>query len=128
MLSRTVASRVLRSSPSSSALLLRSFSSPATSSHAEATSVTLNFCLPHETIYKGAQVFSVILPGSEGEYGISVNHVPYVAQLKAGVVQIIHSETGSDVEKYFVPGGYALSHPNSVTVRCHWNRELVDCG
>jgi F0F1-type ATP synthase epsilon subunit len=79
--------------------------------------VTLNFCLPHESIYKGAQVFSVILPGVEGEYGISVNHVPYVAQLKPGVVQIYHTETGSEVEKYFVPGGYALTHPNSVTVR-----------
>jgi hypothetical protein len=36
-------------------------SSPAT--EATATTVKLNFSLPHETIYKDTQVASVILPG-----------------------------------------------------------------
>jgi F-type H+-transporting ATPase subunit delta len=79
--------------------------------------VKLNFCLPHETIYKGASVYSVIIPGVEGEYGVTANHVPYVAQLKPGVLQILHEENSSDVEKYFVAGGYALTHPDSTTVR-----------
>ncbi|GMH96398.1 hypothetical protein TrVE_jg1491 [Triparma verrucosa] len=34
--------------------------------------------------------------------------------MKAGVLQILHTD-GSDAEKYFVPGGFALSHENSVT-------------
>mmetsp|Transcript_84938 Transcript_84938/g.245580 ORF Transcript_84938/g.245580 Transcript_84938/m.245580 type:complete len:171 (+) Transcript_84938:70-582(+) len=81
-----------------------------------ATSVTLNFSVPHESIYKEASVYQVIIPGVEGEYGVSAGHVPYVAQLKPGVLQIVHDEGASgDSEKYFVPGGYALTHPNSVT-------------
>ncbi len=81
-----------------------------------ATSVTLNFSVPHESIYSGASVYQVIIPGVEGEYGVSAGHVPYVAQLKPGVLQIIHDEGASgESEKYFVPGGYALTHPNSVT-------------
>jgi F0F1-type ATP synthase epsilon subunit len=83
---------------------------------AAAASVNLNFCLPHAALYDNASVHSVILPGLSGEYGITANHVPYVAQLKAGVVQILHDET-SPPEKYFVPGGYALTHDNSTTVR-----------
>jgi F-type H+-transporting ATPase subunit delta len=81
-----------------------------------ATSVTLNFSVPYESIYSGASVYQVIIPGVEGEYGVSAGHVPYVAQLKPGVLQIIHEEGASgESEKYFVPGGYALTHPNSVT-------------
>lgn len=76
--------------------------------------MTLNFNLPHETIYDGATVSSVIIPGSEGEYGVTVDHVPTVAQLKPGVLQILHDD--GETEKYFCSGGFALTHPNSVTV------------
>jgi F0F1-type ATP synthase epsilon subunit len=83
-----------------------------------ASTVTLNFSKPHESIYKGAKIFQVIVPGVEGEYGVTPNHVPYVAQLKPGVLQILHEEGSfADSEKYFVAGGYALTHDNSVTVR-----------
>ena len=93
----------------------RGFSSEASSG--VQTSVTLNFALPHESVYNGASVYQVIIPGVEGEYGVTANHVPYVAQLKPGVLQILHEETGGgESEKYFVAGGYALTHDNSVTV------------
>ena len=79
------------------------------------TKVKLNFSLPHETVYSGAEVYSVILPGVEGEYGVTANHVPYVAQLKPGLMQILHEESGADPEKYFVAGGYAFTHVDSTT-------------
>jgi len=95
-------------------LKARALSTEAT---AAATAVKLNFNLPHETLYAGAEVHQVILPGTEGEYGITANHVPYVAQLKPGVLQILHDDSGSDAEKYFVSGGYAFTHADSTTVR-----------
>ena len=79
-------------------------------------SMTLNFNLPHETIYSDAKVSQVIVPGAAGEYGVTADHVPVVAQLKPGVLQIIH-EGSSEVEKYFVAGGFSITHDNSVTVR-----------
>jgi F-type H+-transporting ATPase subunit delta len=84
---------------------------------AAATSVKLNFNLPHAKVYSGAEVYSVILPGVEGEYGITANHVPYVAQLKPGVMKILHEEGSSEPEKYFIAGGYAFTHADSTTVR-----------
>jgi F-type H+-transporting ATPase subunit delta len=92
----------------------RSFSSEAAAT-ADATSVTLNLSVPYESIYNGVAVDSVIIPGTEGEYGVTVNHVPYVSQMKPGVLQVLFE--GSDTEKYFVAGGYAITHANSVTVR-----------
>ena len=85
MFSRTAQQLVRRT-------VARGFSSEAAGAP---TSVTLNFALPHETIYKGASVYQVIIPGAEGEYGVTANHVPYVAQLKPGVLQILHEETGA---------------------------------
>jgi F-type H+-transporting ATPase subunit delta len=77
--------------------------------------MTLNFSLPTETIYEGAKVDQVIIPGAAGEYGVTADHVPVVAQMKPGVLQILH-EGSSDPEKYFVAGGFSITHDNSVTV------------
>ncbi len=49
-----------------------------------------------------------------GEYEVTADHVPIVAELKAGLLTIKHSD-GAD-EKYFVPGGFSLTHEGSTTV------------
>lgn len=114
MLSRT-ASTLLRRSAT------RSFSTEA----AGAGKMTLNFNLPHETIYSNVQVDQVIVPGAAGEYGVTADHVPVVAQLKPGVLQIFHDQ--GEPEKFFVAGGFSLTHTNSVTVRCVALRYVSCC-
>mmetsp|Transcript_9547 Transcript_9547/g.23439 ORF Transcript_9547/g.23439 Transcript_9547/m.23439 type:complete len:173 (+) Transcript_9547:116-634(+) len=111
MLSRssTVAKTILSRTARRSAVA-RSFSSEATEA---ATSVSLNLSVPYDSIYNGAQVEQVIIPGAEGEYGVSANHVPYVAQMKPGILTVVFDATES--EKYFVAGGYAVTHADSVT-------------
>jgi F0F1-type ATP synthase epsilon subunit len=129
MLSRT-ASLVARKVAPRASFAARTFSSDAAAS-SQATSVTLNLSVPYESIYNGAAVESVVIPGTEGEYGITVNHVPYVAQMKPGVLQVLFE--GAEPEKYFVAGGYAVTHANSVTVsfigwRCWINIAKVQLG
>lgn len=80
--------------------------------------MTLNFNLPHESIYSGAKVTQVIVPGGAGEYGVTADHTPIIAQLKPGVLQILFPD-GQEADKYFVPGGFSISHPNSITVRIY---------
>jgi F-type H+-transporting ATPase subunit delta len=57
----------------------------------------------------------VVLPGVEGVFGVKANHVPIIAQLKPGLVEL---HDGTEVQKFFVSGGFALVHPNSVTDIC----------
>jgi hypothetical protein len=74
-----------------------------------------------ETLYASTEVSSVIVPGAMGEYEVTADHVPIVAELKAGMMTIKHSD-GED-EKYFVPGGFSLTHEGSTTVSlsfCLW--------
>jgi F0F1-type ATP synthase epsilon subunit len=81
---------------------------------ASGDNLILNFSLPAKSIYRNKPVASVIIPGLAGEYGVTKNHSPIIAELKAGVVHIVH-EPGQAAEKYFVSGGFALTHANSVT-------------
>lgn len=86
----------------------------ATFSDAAADVLTLNFSVPHQTIMDAQVVDRVIIPGVEGEYGVTAGHSPVVAQLKPGVVTVVPGGNAPD-EKYFVSGGFALTHANSVT-------------
>ena len=54
------------------------------------------------------------MPGVEGEYGITAGHTPVVSQLKPGMVSIVHA-AGEEAEKFFVSGGFALTHADSST-------------
>jgi F-type H+-transporting ATPase subunit delta len=75
----------------------------------------LNFSLPHETIYTNKEVDLVIVPGAAGQFGITAGHTPNISQLQAGVVEIHHEKDDKDPEKFFVSGGFSLTHDTSVT-------------
>ncbi|KAM9962216.1 hypothetical protein ACTFIR_005113 [Dictyostelium discoideum] len=78
-----------------------------------ATSDLLTFSLlsPHQTIYKDKKAQLVTLPGAKGIFGVAKNHVPRIAELKPGVIQINH-ENG-DLEKFFISGGFAFVNPDA---------------
>lgn len=65
----------------------------------------------------------MLLPGVEGYFGVKANHVPIIAQLKPGVVEL---HDGTEVSKYFVSGGFAFVHPNSVTDICVLEAATLD--
>ncbi|KAL7536546.1 hypothetical protein ACHAXR_007231 [Thalassiosira sp. AJA248-18] len=106
----TILSHLARAATrTTTATIRRQFSTPA----AGAGGMKLNFNLPQETLYDGTDVSSVIVPGAMGEYEVTADHVPIVAELKAGMLTIKHAD-GED-EKYFVPGGFSLTHEGSTT-------------
>lgn len=108
--------------------LVRAFSQPAA---AASSQLTLNFTTPTNPIHVKKVVDKVIVPGAAGEYGVTAGHSPIISELKPGVVQVVHVGVMSriffvklsinflcqgETEKFFVAGGFALTHPNSVTV------------
>ncbi|KAL3757103.1 hypothetical protein ACHAWU_002942 [Discostella pseudostelligera] len=99
--------------PSASGILRRQLATPASASAAGSGLMNLNFNLPQETLYDSTPVSSVVVPGAMGEYEVTADHVPIVAELKAGLLTIKHADGGD--EKYFVPGGFSLTHEGSTT-------------
>lgn len=97
--------------PAATAAARRTFADAAPASGL----MKLNFNLPQETLYDGANVKSVVVPGATGEYEVTADHVPIVAEMKAGMMTINHED--GEEEKYFVAGGFSLTHEGSTTVR-----------
>eukprot|EP00595_Chromulina_sp_UTEXLB2642_P001442 CAMPEP_0196765398 /NCGR_PEP_ID=MMETSP1095-20130614/8576_1 /TAXON_ID=96789 ORGANISM="Chromulina nebulosa, Strain UTEXLB2642" /NCGR_SAMPLE_ID=MMETSP1095 /ASSEMBLY_ACC=CAM_ASM_000446 /LENGTH=152 /DNA_ID=CAMNT_0042123363 /DNA_START=89 /DNA_END=547 /DNA_ORIENTATION=+ len=91
-------------------LLAEATTSTSTSANNQ---LVLNFTTPHAPVYSNKIVDKVIVPGEAGDYGITALHSPIISQLAPGVVTIIN--LNGETEQFFIPGGFAITHANSVT-------------
>jgi F-type H+-transporting ATPase subunit epsilon len=62
-----------------------------------------------------ADVYMVVVPGTEGESGIMAGHAPYMTTLKNGELAVYKS-AGAQPEKIAVTGGFAEMGENGLTV------------
>lgn len=75
---------------------------------AEATELRLNLAVPARALISGAEVARVTLPGRAGRFGVEKSSPSMLAELRPGVVNVIHLDGRS--EDFFVPGGFAFVH------------------
>lgn len=75
----------------------------------------LHFSLvsPARELFSG-EVDHVIAPGSDGEFGVLVNHAPFMSTLKNGVVRV--EDGGETTMRLFVRGGFADVTPAGLTI------------
>ena len=73
----------------------------------------LSIVTPYGKIYDGA-VESVVMPGSEGEFGVYPGHCNLLSSLKTGVIEICKSS--GDLELVAINWGYAEVSPHIVDV------------
>ena len=67
-----------------------------------------------ERLLISADVDQVDVPGSEGDFGVLVNHAPLMTTLRPGVLTI--QAAGKPGEKFFVRGGFAEVTLQGLTV------------
>jgi len=81
----------------------------------------LHFALvsPERELFNGA-VDHVVVPGSEGEFGVSPNHAPVMSTIKPGALRVF-DESGE--RRIYVNGGFADVTPEGLTVLA---QEAVD--
>jgi F-type H+-transporting ATPase subunit epsilon len=66
---------------------------------------------PEEILFSG-EVEHVVVPGTEGEFGVLAGHAPLIAMLRPGVVKIL----GPDEQQILVVGGFAEVSPEGLTI------------
>jgi F-type H+-transporting ATPase subunit epsilon len=66
---------------------------------------------PEQMVFSG-EVEHVVVPGTEGEFGVLAGHAPLVAMLKPGVLRIL----GPNEQRIMVVGGFAEVSPDGLTV------------
>jgi F-type H+-transporting ATPase subunit epsilon len=70
------------------------------------TSKTFKFELVSpERILASEDVYMVVVPGGDGDFGVLADHTPLISTIRPGVVTVT-MPTG-DVKKIFVSGGFA---------------------
>ncbi len=68
---------------------------------------------PARELFSG-EVDHVIAPGTDGEFGVLVNHAPFMTTLKNGVVRVLEGDTVT--MRLFVRGGFADVTPAGLTI------------
>lgn len=67
-----------------------------------------------ERLLMSAEADMVIVPGSEGDFGVLAGHAPVISSVRPGVIEV-HDE-GKDPERIFITGGFAEVTPELLTV------------
>ena len=66
---------------------------------------------PEQLVFAG-EVEHVVVPGSEGEFGVLAHHAPLIALLRPGILKIL----GPNEQQFVVRGGFAEVNPSGLTV------------
>ncbi len=84
----------------------------------------LSFALvsPERELFHGP-VDHVVVPGSEGEFGVSPNHAPVMSVIKPGALKVMNE---GQVRRIFVNGGFADVTPDGLTVLAEDAVDLAD--
>lgn len=84
----------------------------------------LHFSLvsPERELYAG-DVDHVVVPGSEGEFGVLANHAPFMTTIRPGPLRILND--GGE-RRIFVNGGFADVTPAGLTILAEDAVDLED--
>lgn len=77
-----------------------------------AEKLTFALVSPERELFHG-DVDQVVVPGTEGEFGVLPRHAPLMATVKAGALRILD---GGAERRIFVNGGFADVTPAGLTV------------
>ena len=68
-----------------------------------------------EKLLRSEDVHMVVVPGTEGEFGVLEGHAPFMSTVKDGVLKVYRTENGAP-EEIVVSGGFAEVGANGLTV------------
>jgi F-type H+-transporting ATPase subunit epsilon len=68
-----------------------------------------------ERLVRSEDVYMVVVPGTEGEFGVLAGHAPYMSTVRDGDLAIYRIE-GAQPERIAVRGGFAEVNERGLTV------------
>lgn len=66
-------------------------------------------------LLRSGEVHMVVVPGTEGDFGVLAGHAPVLSTLRPGIIEI-HAEPGAAPERIEVDGGLAEVNAHSLTI------------
>lgn len=72
----------------------------------------LKLLTPYKSLFEGP-IEAIMLPGSEGEFGVLSNHTKFTSALQPGVIRFV---ADGETQRYAVGGGFAEVSEDGVVV------------
>ena len=69
-----------------------------------------------ERLYRSDDVYMVVVPGTEGDFGVLEGHAPVMSTLRSDAMLEIYASQGAVPEKLTIAGGFAEVNENGLTV------------
>lgn len=66
-------------------------------------------------LVRSDDVYMVVVPGSEGEFGVLEGHAPFMSTIRDGALKVYRTENGAP-EEILIEGGFAEVGANGLTV------------
>ena len=66
-------------------------------------------------LVRSEDVHMVVVPGTEGDFGVLEGHAPVMSSIRDGAIQVYRTE-GAQPENFEVRGGFAEVGENGLTV------------
>ena len=66
-------------------------------------------------LVRSESVHMVVVPGTEGEFGVLEGHAPFMSTIKDGVVKV-YASAGAAAEEIVITGGFAEVGSKGLTV------------
>ncbi len=68
-----------------------------------------------ERLIRSEDVHMVVVPGTEGDFGVMAGHAPYMSTMRSGDIAIYRT-AGGDPERIAIEGGFAEVTERGLTV------------
>lgn len=66
-------------------------------------------------LVRSDDVYMVVVPGSEGEFGVLEGHAPFMSTIRDGALKVYRTENGTP-EEILIEGGFAEVSAAGLTV------------
>lgn len=68
-----------------------------------------------EKLLRSEAVYMVVVPGTEGDFGVLAGHAPFMSTIRPGAISIFRTE-GAAPERIFIDGGFAEVNDKGLTI------------
>ena len=68
-----------------------------------------------EKLLRSDDVHMVVVPGTEGDFGVMAGHAPYMSTIRPGELAV-YSSAGAEPERIAIEGGFAEVNEQGLTV------------
>ncbi len=68
-----------------------------------------------EKLVRSEEVYMVVVPGTEGDFGVLEGHAPFMSTVRDGALQLFRTQGGA-AETIAIRGGFAEVNASGLTV------------